>query len=95
MEFFIAEKSITELDDVHWENLVEKSKLSVAIMFYNPLCPHCTAMMPHFDQYAGDFKRKMVIARIDVAKNPYPMGDTALWPRRHSSSSAEGGLFMR
>ncbi len=67
----MSEKSIIELDDTHWESLVEKSKLPVAVMFYNPLCTHCMEMMPYYEKYANEFKDKMVFARIDVATNHY------------------------
>ncbi len=64
-------KSVVDLDDAHWETLVERSKLPVAVMFYNPLCSHCMAMMPYFEKYADEFKDKMVFARIDASRNPY------------------------
>ncbi len=70
----MAENNILEVDDAQWGDVVEKSKLPVAIMFYNPLCSHCIAMMPHFKKYADEFRGKMVFARIDVAKNPYTVG---------------------
>ncbi|MFB3763895.1 MAG: hypothetical protein ACE14P_01450 [Methanotrichaceae archaeon] len=47
------EKSVIELDDAHWEETVERSKLPVAIMFYNPLCSHYIAMMAALRQVCG------------------------------------------
>lgn len=67
----MSEKSIVDVDDTHWELLVERSKLPVAVMFYNPSCEHCMAMMPHFEKFAEDMKDKMVFARIDVDRNHY------------------------
>ena len=67
----MSQDSIVELDDLHWEEFVEKAKLPVAVMFYNPLCQYCAAMMPYFEKYAEEFKGKMVFARIDITKNSY------------------------
>jgi thioredoxin 1 len=63
--------NIIELDDIKWEEVVEKGKLPIMVMFYNLSCQHCAAMMPYFEKYASEFMGKMVFARIDVAKNPY------------------------
>jgi len=68
---YMSEKSIIELDDASWEAAVEKVEDLVLVMFYSPLCPHCMAMMPHFQKYAEELKGKIIFARIDVNKNPY------------------------
>jgi thioredoxin 1 len=67
----MSEKSIVELDDASWEAEVEKGGNPVLVMFYSHLCPHCIAMMPHFQKYAEELKGKIVFARVDVNKNPY------------------------
>ena len=63
--------SVIELDDLHWEEIVEKGELPITVMFYSLLCPHCAAIMPYFEKFSAEFTGKMVFARIDVAKNPY------------------------
>lgn len=63
-------KGVMELDDNKWESVVGKGDRPAAVMFYNPLCPHCIAMMPYFEKYASEFQDKITFARIDVAKNP-------------------------
>jgi len=67
----MAERNIIELNDLIWEKVVEKEGKAMVVMFYSPFCPHCMAMMPYFEEYAGEFKDKVIFARIDVNKNPY------------------------
>jgi len=67
----IETKGVIELDDLHWEEIVEKGGKPIVVMFYSPFCPHCMAMMPHFEKYAEEFKDKIPFARIDVNNNPY------------------------
>jgi thioredoxin 1 len=67
----MSEKSIIELGDSQWEEVVEKGNMPSVVMFYHPSCPHCMAMMPHFEKYAEEFRGKIVFARINVETNPY------------------------
>jgi len=67
----MADETVMELDDPRWETVVEKSEKPVVVMFYDQLCPHCMIMMSHFEQYAEDFKNKILFTRIDVARNPF------------------------
>jgi thiol-disulfide isomerase/thioredoxin len=66
----MAVKNIVELNDGQWEDVVGRGGRPVAVMFYNPTCPHCIAMMPYFEKYADEFKDRATFARIDVGKNP-------------------------
>jgi thioredoxin 1 len=66
----MSQKSIIELTDLTWEELVEKSGKPIAVMFYAPSCPHCMVMMPHFEKNAEEFKDSVGSARIDVNNNP-------------------------
>jgi thioredoxin len=65
------ERSVIELDDSNWENLVEKEGKPMVVMFYSPTCPHCVAMMPYFEKCAAEFKGKISFAKINVNSNPY------------------------
>jgi len=67
----MSEKSVIEIDDRIWEDVVEKRGGPIVVMFYSPSCPHCQAMMPYFERYAEEFKEKIPFARIDVTQNPY------------------------
>jgi thioredoxin 1 len=71
MKKVLEKNLVIELDDQHWEEIVEKGGKPIVVMFYSPFCPHCMAMMPHFEKYAEEFKDKIHFARIDVNNNPY------------------------
>ena len=66
----MSDNNIIELSDSNWEKKVEKGEKPVFIMFYGPTCPYCTQMEPHFKEYANEFKDKIILARVNVAKNP-------------------------
>ena len=66
----MSQKSIIELTDLSWLELVEKSGKPIAVIFYAPSGPHCLAMMPHFEKNAEEFKDRIGFARIDVNNNP-------------------------
>jgi thioredoxin-like negative regulator of GroEL len=66
----MSENEIIELSDKNWEKNVEKGSKPVFIMFYGPTCPYCIQMEPHFNEYANEFKKKVLFARVNVANNP-------------------------
>lgn len=70
----MTEIGVLDLDDSHWEKVVERGETPVVVMFHSPLCSHCAAMMPHFEKYAREFKGKILFARIDVNRNPLAVG---------------------
>ena len=61
---------IIELDDSSWEKKVERNEKPVLIMFYSPTCPHCKTMEPYFNQYAEEFKDKIVFGKINILNSP-------------------------
>jgi thioredoxin 1 len=63
-------RDLVELDDKNWEEVVEKGG-HMAVMFYNPTCPHCKAMMPHFEKAAKEFLGRVTFGRINVRDNTY------------------------
>lgn len=67
----MGSKYVIELDDLSWEEAVERSGRPLVVMFYSPSCPHCIAMMPYFERYAEEFRDKIPFARLDVNRNPY------------------------
>jgi thioredoxin 1 len=62
---------VIEVDDRTFHVQVETSKVPVVVMFYAPTCVHCRAMAPYYDQYAGEYRDRVLFARIDVSVNLY------------------------
>jgi len=91
----MTEKSIIELDDMNWELLVEKEGKPMVVMFYSPTCPHCLAMMPHFERYADEFKGKISFARIDITRNPFSVSRYGVMATPTFSSSAPDARYKR
>jgi thioredoxin 1 len=69
VEEFMSSKDVLELDDSNWEKTVEKGKKPVVVMFQSPTCPHCRQMEPSFEQYAEEFKDKILFAKLDISKS--------------------------
>ena len=67
----MADNEVKELSDASWEAAVERSERPVVVMFYSPVCPHCAAMEPHFQELAGEFGREVFFGRINVMQNPW------------------------
>jgi len=66
----MSDSKIIELTDANWEKNVEKGDKPVFVMFYGPTCPYCTQMEPYFNEYADEFKKKVLFARVNVTNNP-------------------------
>ncbi|MDD1717141.1 MAG: thioredoxin family protein [Methanoregulaceae archaeon] len=62
---------LVEVSDQTWEHIVEKGEKPVVVMFYSPQCPYCRTMLPFYQQYANEFKEKVLFARLDIS--------TSLW----------------
>lgn len=60
---------IVKLDDKTWEKIVEKGKKAVVVMFTSPTCPYCRQMKPYFEEYASEYKDKILFAEIDITKS--------------------------
>ncbi len=60
---------VVELDDKTWEKTVEKGEKPVVVMFSSPTCPYCRQMKPYFEEYALEYKDKMVFAEVDISKS--------------------------
>ena len=61
---------VFELDDKNWEKEIEKGKKPSVVMFTSPTCPYCMQMKPSFEEFAEEFKDKIVFAEIDITKSP-------------------------
>ena len=60
---------VIELDDKTWEKTVEKGDKPVVVMFSIPTCPYCRQMRPYFEEYAGEYKDKILFAEVDISKS--------------------------
>lgn len=66
----MSSKNLVELDDANWKRTVKKGDKPVAVMFSSPTCPFCQQMEPHFNEYAAEYKGKIVFVKVDIADNP-------------------------
>jgi len=62
---------VVDVTDRSWEEVVEKADKPTLAMFHSPTCPHCRAMMPHFEEYATEFKGKVNFVRINIMENSF------------------------
>ncbi len=69
VEVVMSIKNILELDDFNWEKIIEKGKKPVVVMFSSPTCPFCKQMKPYFEEYALDFKNKIIFAEVDISRS--------------------------
>ena len=64
------EDIVIEIGEKEWEKSVERSNTPVFVMFYSPMCAFCKTMEPHFFNYAQEFKKTVVFARVNVFNTP-------------------------
>jgi thioredoxin-like negative regulator of GroEL len=62
---------VAEIEDRTWEGTVEKGTLPVVVMFYSPTCPFCRQMEPYFNEYAIEYKGRVLFARLNVSLNQW------------------------
>jgi len=70
VEANMSSDTLVELDDQNWEKTVERGDKPVVVMFSSPTCPYCKQMDPHFEEYASEYKDKIIFAKVDIASNP-------------------------
>jgi thiol-disulfide isomerase/thioredoxin len=63
-------EDVLMLDDTNWESYVEKGEKPVVVMFSSPTCPYCHQMRPHFEEYATEFKERIIFAEVDISESP-------------------------
>jgi thioredoxin-like negative regulator of GroEL len=62
---------VLDADDSTWEQMVEKYKNPVAVMFYSPACSFCHQMDPYFRNYAGEYKGSVLFVRLNILSAPW------------------------
>ena len=65
----MSSDKIIELNDKNWEKTVEKGKKPIVVMFSSPNCPYCRQMEPSFEEYANEFKDKIIFGKLDITQN--------------------------
>ena len=65
----MSSENVVELDDKTWEKTVEKGDKPVVVMFSSPTCPYCNQMKPSFEEYASEYKGKILFAEVDITKS--------------------------
>ena len=65
----MGSNNVVELNDTTWEKTVEKGDKPVVVMFSSPTCPYCREMEPYFEEYAAEFKDKIVFAEVDISRS--------------------------
>ncbi len=66
-----GQEILIEVDDVTWERSVERSIKPVAVMFYSPSCAFCHQMEPYFRNYAVEYKKEVIFARLNIMTNQW------------------------
>jgi len=62
-------ETVKNINEENWREIIEQKEKPVFVMFSSPSCPNCTQMKPFFDQYAEDFKDKVLFGKINVMEN--------------------------
>ncbi len=62
---------VVDVTDRSWEEVVERSDKPTLAMFYSPACSHCQTMMPHFEEYANEFKGEVKFVRVNIMDNSF------------------------
>nr|WP_321352939.1 thioredoxin family protein [uncultured Methanoregula sp.] len=60
-----------EADDRTWEQIVEKTKTPVAVMFYSPSCSFCHQMDPYFTKYAAEYSDSVLFVRLNILSSSW------------------------
>ena len=53
----------------NWEKTIQNANMPVFIMHYSPNCSHCKNLFPYFNQYANEFKGKILFGQINIVDN--------------------------
>ena len=67
-------ENIVEATDQNFAEKVLKSEMPVAVDFWAPWCRPCLVMAPIFEEFANEFKDKMVFAKLNTDDNQQTAG---------------------
>jgi thioredoxin-like negative regulator of GroEL len=66
----MGSEDVVQLDDANWEKEIEKGENPIIVMFYSDTCAYCKQMEPYFFDYAGEFREKIMFARVNILNSP-------------------------
>ena len=58
------------MNDADFEKIVLKSDKVVVVDFWATWCKPCLAIAPYMKELASEYSEKVVVAKLDVDKNP-------------------------
>ena len=71
LEFAAKEnRNYIHTSDSMFESLVLTSKVPVLVNFWSSWCELCEAIMPLVDKIAGDYRGRLLVAKMDVSMSP-------------------------
>ena len=59
-----------ELSDQNFEKEISNNSKLVLVDFYTTWCPPCKMLSPILEKLSGEFKDKIIFAKMDTEKNP-------------------------
>jgi thioredoxin 1 len=63
-------KHVRELDDVTFQEGINRDDRPVLVDFWAPWCPPCRALAPTIEAIAEQFDGRADVAKLDVDRNP-------------------------
>jgi thioredoxin 1 len=63
-------KHVRELDDVTFQESINRNDRPVLVDFWAPWCPPCRALAPTIEAIAEQFDGRADVAKLDIDQNP-------------------------
>ncbi|PVX26090.1 MAG: thiol reductase thioredoxin [Candidatus Bathyarchaeum sp.] len=59
-------EEIKEANAADWKEQVLEAKKLVVVQFWHPLCPHCQAIKPVYNELAAEYKDRLKFTKLNV-----------------------------